>query len=233
MKFFLIILTIAAAACNLAAQSPLDAPEMEQALSPEAFSDVVKSVWDVVKKGADDYQSETVSRNEFETTADFEARLQQRHNDIASTIQTFAESKKLGQRVFAVWMQASLLKYNADTQTYTITSSTKIDVPPTAENMTTSCPQNSYIVFSEKNERGYKFASLLLKAKPDYSWHVDKETARKAKDSEANVFFKVWFRFDMSQALSGSQGQLTIVPMKIALVNKSGNTTYWSDDILK
>ncbi len=233
MKVSLIILAIVAAACNLAAQTPLDAPEMEQTLAAEDFSDVVKSVWDVVKKGADDYQDEAVSRNEFETTADFESRLQQRHNDIAATIQTFAESKQIGQRLFAVWMQATLVKYNADTQIYSITSPTQIVVPPSAQNIITACPQNPYIVLSETDQKGYKFAHLLLKAKPEYSWHVDKETARKAKNNEGNMFFKVWFRFDLSQAFAGNQGQLTIVPVRIALMNKSDKTTFWSDDIIK
>ena len=130
-------------------------------------------------------------------------------------------------------MQATLVKYNADTQTYSITSPTKIVVPPSALNITTACPQNPYILLSETNEKGYKFAYLLLKTKPEYSWHVDKETARKAKNNEGNMFFKVWFRFDLSQALAGNQGQVTIVPVRIALMNKSDNTTFWSDDIIK
>ncbi len=233
MKFILITFAIAATTCSLAAQTPLEAPEMEQTLTADEFSDVVKTVWDAIKKGADDYQDESMTRSEFETAAEFEARLQQRHNDIAATIQTFAESKKLGQRLFAVWMQATLVKYNADTQIYTITSPTKIVVPPSAQNITTACPPNPYIVLSETNERGYKFAYLLLKTKPEYSWHVEKETARKAKNGEANVFFKVWYRFDLSQALAGSQGLMTIVPVRITLMNKADNTTFWSDDIIK
>ncbi len=233
MKVSLIFVAIVAAACNLSAQNPLDAPEMEQTLAVEDFSDVVKSIWDVVKKGADDYQDEALSRSEFETAADFDARLQQRHNGIAASIQTFVESKKINQRVFAVWMQASLVKYNADAQIYNITSSTQIIVPPNAQNVTTTCPQNPYVLLSETNEKGYKFAYLLLKTKPEYSWHVDKETARKAKNDGQNIFFKVWFRLDLSQAFVGNQGQITIVPMKISLMNKSDNTIYWSDDIIK
>ena len=233
MKVFLIIIAVGAAVCNLSAQTPLEAPEMEQTLAVEEFSDVVKSVWDVIKKGADDYHDETITRSEFETAAEFEARLQQRHNDIAATIRTFADSKKLGQRFFAVWMPATLVKYNADTQIYTVTSPTKIVVPPAAQNISTSCPQNPYIVLSETNEKGYKFAYLLLKTKPEYSWHVDKETARKAKNNEGNILFKVWFRFDLSQAFAGNQGQLTIIPVRIALMNKADNTTFWSDEIIK
>jgi hypothetical protein len=233
MKVYLITLAIIAAACNLAAQTPLDAPQLEQTLTVDDFSDVVKAVWDAVKKGADDYHDEAMSRNEFETSADFDARLQQRHNDITTSIQSFADSKKLGQRIFAVWMQATLVKYNADTQIYSITSPTQIVVPPTAENITTACPQNPYIVLSETSQKGYKFAYLLLKTKPEYSWHVDKETAKTAKYNEGNMFFKVWFRFDLSQAFAGNQGQLVIVPVRIALMNKASNTTFWSDDIIK
>ncbi|MGA9408528.1 MAG: hypothetical protein WBW71_15440 [Bacteroidota bacterium] len=233
MKFSLVVAAIVTAACNLSAQTPLDSPEMEQTLSAEVFSNVVKSVWDVIKKGADDYQDALGSRNEFETSADFDARLEQRHQDIASTMQTFFESKKIGQRFFAVWMQANLVKYDADAQIYTVTSPTQIVVPPSAQNITTACPQNPYIVLSETDERGYKFAHLLLKTKPEYTWHVDKETARKAKNNEANMFFKVWFRFDVSQAFTGNEGQMIIVPVRIALMNRSDNITFWSDDIIK
>jgi len=31
----------------------------------------------------------------------------------------------------------------------------------------------------------------------------------------------------------GGAGQFTIVPLRIALINRGSNTTYWSDDILK
>ena len=74
--------------------------------------------------------------------------------------------------------------------------------------------------FRKPTRRGYKFAHLLLKTKPEYTWHVDKETARKAKNNEANMFFKVWFRFDLSQAFAGNEGQMIIVPVRIALMNK-------------
>ena len=54
MKVSLIILAIIAATCTLAAQTPLESPAMEQILTVDEFSDAVKSVWDAVKKGADD-----------------------------------------------------------------------------------------------------------------------------------------------------------------------------------
>ena len=217
----------------LSAQNPLDAPEKEQTLQAEDFSDVIKSVWDVVKKGADDYHDELRTRNEFETATDFDARMLQRHNDIAAKIQAFADEKKISERVFAVWMPARLVKYNADTQTYTVSTSTQIEVPPRSEDIATRCPQNQYISLVEKSRQGYRFANLSLAAKPEYTWHVDRQTALGAKSDEPNVFFKVWFRIDMSQAFTGATGELTIIPIKISLVNKGSNVTYWSDDIIK
>ncbi len=233
MKMILIVAATFIIAGTVSAQDPLDATEMEQVMAPVDFSDVAKSIWDVVKKGADDYRDETTSRSEFETAAEFDARLAQRRSDLAAKIQTFVESKKIANRVFAVWFSAALVRYNADSQTYSITSSTEISVPPTAEDVTTTCPANQYISLQEKNQRGYKFAYLVLKAKSEYSWHVDGKTARGAKADEPNVAFKVWFRFDMSQAFVGGAGQFTIVPLRIALINRGSNTTYWSDDILK
>jgi hypothetical protein len=233
MKVALISFFFLCGGFTLSAQNRLDAPEMEQTLSPEEFSDVVKSVWDVVKKGVDEYQDATLTRSEFETAAEFETRLQRRHDEIAANIQTFAESKKIAQRVFATWMPAKLIKYNADIQTYSVSTDTRILVPPSAPGIVTTCPQNTYVSLVETNTKGYKFAHLVLNMKPEYTWHVDKETARAAKFNEQNVAFKVWFRLDLSQAIIGNQARFTIVPIKIALINKGDNITYWTDDIIK
>jgi hypothetical protein len=233
MKVALISFFFLCGGFTLSAQNRLDALEMEQTFSPEEFSDVIKSVWDVVKKGVDEYQDAALTRSEFETATEFESRLQRRHEEIVANIQTFAESKKISQRLFAAWLPAQLLKYNADTKTYGVTTAARILVPPSAPGIVTICPQNIYVSLVEKNTRGYKFAHLVLNMKPEYSWHVDKETAKAAKYNEQNVAFKVWFRLDLSHAMVGTQAQFTIVPVKIALINKGDNITYWSDDIIK
>ena len=233
MKLFTLIALCLFSVSALFPQNRLDSPEMEQLLSAEEFSDLVKTVWDVVKKGADDYHDNLISKNEFETATEFESRLHQRHTDIATTIQTFATSKKLSERYFAVLLPAKLVKYNADTQTYGVTTPTRILVPPSTENISTACPANQYVTIVETNQRGYKFAHLVLNMKPEYTWHVDKETARKARNNEQSVFFKIWFKFDLNQAFVGTVGQLTIIPVRIALINKGDNITYWSDDIVK
>ena len=217
----------------LPAQSRLDSPDMEQTVSPEVLSDVIKSVWDVVKKADDDYHDAMLTRSEFETAAEFDARLQKRHEELAANIQTFADSKKISQRYFATLLPAKLVKYSAETQTFSVTTQTRILVPPSAPGIVTTCPQNSYVSLVEKNVRGYKFAHLVLNTKPEYTWHVDRATARAAKDNEQNIFFKLWIRFDLAQAFLGEQAQFAIVPVKIALFNKGDNITYWSDDIVK
>jgi hypothetical protein len=233
MKVALISFIFLCGGLTLSAQNRLDAPELEQTFSPEEFSDVVKSVWDVVKKDVDEYQDATLTRSEFETAAEFDARLQRRHDELTENIRIFAESKKIAQRVFATWMPAQLIKYNADTQTYSVTTATRILVPPNAPGIVTTCPQNTYVSLVETNTRGYKFAHLVLNMKPEYTWHVDKETAKAAKLHEQDVAFKVWFRLDLSQAIIGNQTRFTIVPIKIALINKVDNITYWKDDIIK
>lgn len=233
MKIALISFFFLCSGLTLSAQNRLDTPEMEQTLSPEEFSDVIKSVWDVVKKGVDEYQDATLTRSEFETATEFDMRLQRRHDELTGNIQTFAESKKIAQRVFAILMPVKLIKYNADIKTYSVTTDTRILVPPSAPGIVTICPQNTYVSLVETNAKGYKFAHLVLNMKPEYTWHVDKETAKAAKFNEHNVAFKVWFRFDLSQAIIGNQARFTIVPIKIALINKSDDITYWTDDIIK
>ena len=233
MKAALVAFFFFCGVLTLSAQNRLDAPELEQTLSAEEFSDVVKSVWDVVKKGVDEYQDATLTRSEFETATEFDARLQRRRDELSTNIQTFAETKKIALRVFAIWMPANLLKYNADIQTYSVTTATRVLVPPAAPGIVTTCPQNTYVSLLETNTKGYKFAYLVLNMKPEYTWHVDKATAKAAKFSEQNVGFRVWFRIDLSQVSLGSQARFTIVPVKIALINKGDNITYWSDDIIK
>lgn len=233
MKIALILMFLFCGGHSLLAQNRLDSPDMEQVLSVQEFSDIVKSVWDTVKKSVDEYQDAKLTRSEFETAAEFETRLQRQHDELAAELQKFVESKKIPQRLFAVLLPVTFLKYNADAQTYGVTTSTRILIPPDAPGIAPSCPPNSYISLVETNKKGYKFAHLAMNTKPEYSWHVDKTRARAAKSNEHNIFFKIWFRLDLSQAFIADQAHFVIVPVRIALFNKGDSTTYWSDDIIR
>ncbi|MCX6139034.1 MAG: hypothetical protein NTV54_16260 [Ignavibacteriales bacterium] len=211
-------------------QSQLDAPELVQTVMSEQFSDVVKSVWDEIKKGVEAYSADQKSKSEFETTSAFEARMRRRQEQISHDIQQFLTSKKIAQRKFAVLMKADLLHYNADTQIYVVNSAVEILIPPKSEDLITTCPQNPYIFIREMSKNAYKFAYLTLNPKNPLQWSTSAQTAQKAKSLEADMFFKVWFRFDVSTA-PGQSYTLKIIPEKIELVADRENTIFWKEDI--
>ena len=226
IAFFLIsILPVCAAA-----QTRLDAPELEQTISSDEFSDVVKLVWSEIKKGVEAYSIDQNSRSEFETTSAFDARLRHRQEQISHDIQQFITDKKISQRRFAVLMKADLVHYNADTQFYTVQSKVEILIPPKTEDLLTICPANPYISIRELTKNAYKFAYLTMNPKTAVQWQVNSQTAQNAKSNATDIFFKVWFRFDVSSAPS-EHFTLKIVPEKIALVADRANTTYWKEDI--
>ena len=223
--FFVLIFPVSAAA-----QTRLDAPELEQTLSSDEFSDVVKLVWAEIKKGVETYSSDQKSKSEFETTSTFEARLRRRQEQILHDIQQFLTAKKISQRKFAVLMKADLVHYNADAQFYTVRSKVEILIPPKTEDLLTICPANPYISIRELTKNAYKFAYLTMNPKAAVQWQVNIQTAQNVKSNESDIFFKVWFRFDVSSA-PGEHFTLKIVPQRIALVADRANTTYWKEDI--
>jgi hypothetical protein len=230
MKSLIAIFLVSILPVCAAAQTRLDAPELEQTISSDEFSDVVKLVWDEIKKGVETYSTDQKSKSEFETTSAFEARMRRRQEQITSDIQQFLTTKKISQRKFAVLMKADLLHYNADTQTYTVRSNVEILIPPKTEELLTVCPSNPYISIREQTKDAYKFAYLTMDTKTAVHWQVNSQTAQNAKSNKADVFFKVWFRFDVSSS-PGEHFTLKIVPEKIALVAERANTTYWKEDI--
>lgn len=230
MKSLIAIFLVAILPICAAAQTRLDAPELEQTISSDEFSDVVKLIWDDIKKGVETYSTDQKSKSEFETTSAFESRMRRRQEQISHDIQQFLAAKKISQRKFAVLMKADLIHYNADTQVYTVRSKVEILIPPKTEELLTICPANPYISIRESTKNAYKFAYLTMNPKAAVQWQANIQTAQKAKSSEADVFFKIWFRFEVSSA-PGEHFTLKIVPERIALIADRANTTYWKEDI--
>ncbi len=214
-------------------QSPLDSKDLEQTLTPEEFSDVIKVVWDEISGDLDTLNTEMHSKSEFETTAAFNARVDKQRSITNAKIRAFVASKGLAERRFAVLLKAAFGRYNADTRTYTLTSPSQVLVPTKREDLGLSVPQNSFVTLTERDKRGYKFAYVVLGAKPEYLWHIDPEAAQKAKVQEQQIFFKVWFRVDVGQTAERTPAQLSIIPTRIALVNQHDKTSYWSEEIAR
>ncbi len=213
------------------AQSPVQKYADAESLTNEQFADVVKSVWDELKKASDEYTNAMKSKNEFETTQEFQARIRNERDTFWKTIVKFNDDNKIGEHIFPVLLKVDLRAYDADKQTYTIQSPTSITVPPSGERVAVTCVPNPYVLIRESKKRGYKYAHIVANTDPEFIWHVNNDLARAAKGSEQNIFFKVWFKFDITQQLVGGSAHLSIIPVKISLINTGDKTSYWTDTI--
>ncbi|MBP6672066.1 MAG: hypothetical protein KA247_02905 [Bacteroidetes bacterium] len=226
---FLILLSL----CALPAysQNVLESFDPNHTLTAEKCYDVVKTVWDGLKKISEEYQTDANQKNEFESTTEYAVRVQKNKDEYVNKIRKFFSDNKLNTRIYSVWMKADLAKYDADNQTYGLKSPTNILVQPKKNEVAISVLENKYVTLTEKNSGGYRRAYIHLNTNPEFTWFVNKQTAQEAKNNEANIFFKLSFTFDISYNESAQQINLQIVPKKLALMNQSENFTFWSEDI--
>jgi hypothetical protein len=213
--------------------SQTSATSNEEALTPGAFLDSMKVFWDEVKKDADAFAAAKGSKGEFETSAEFQTRLQKNRFDTQRTIENFLSAGHYADRTYSVLAKATLVHYNADAQLYTVTISTPIAIPPDQHNISTECAPNQYFAVTDSMKRGYKFSYLTFKNKDGFLWHIDESTARLVKSSEQNIYFRVSLRFDFSQVFANGKALITIIPTKFELVNKADNLILWSNITLR
>lgn len=212
-------------------QNVLESFDPNQTLTSEKCYDVVKTVWDGLKKISEEYQTDGNKKNEFESTAEYAVRVQKNKDEYVNKIRKFYSDNNLNTRIYSVWMKADLAKYDADNQTYGLKSPTNILVQPKKNEVAITIADNKYVTLTEKNSAGYRRAFVHLNTNPEFTWFVNKQTAQEAKNNEANIFFKLSFMFDISFNESAQQINLQIVPKKLSLMNQSENFTFWSDDI--
>jgi len=212
-------------------QNILETHNPSETLSAEKCYDVIKTVWDGLKKISEDHQTEASEKNEFESTAEYNGRIQKSKDDFINKIRKFYSDNKLNSQEYSVWLKAELARYDADNQTYGLKSATQILVQPRKNEIAVTVPSNKYVTMTEKNSGGYRRAYIHLNTNPEFTWFVNKQTAQEAKNKEQNIFFKMAFTFDISFNESANQIVLQIVPTKLSLMSKIENFTYWSEDI--
>ncbi len=212
-------------------QNILEKHDASQTLTEQQCYDVIKTVWDGLKKLSEGYEEESSQKSEFESSAEFNQRLRKNKDDYIAKIAKFYSDNKLNSTTYSVWLKAELVKYDADNQTYGIKSPTQILVQPKKKDITVTCPPNKYVIITEKNSGGYRRAYLHLATNPEFTWFVNKQTAQDAKNKEAYIFFKMAFSFDISFDELANQIVLQITPSKLSLMDQSAGFTYWSEDI--
>lgn len=231
MKYSTFFVLFALFSSLLFPQNVLESHDPNQTLTAEKCFDVIKTVWDGLKKISESYQVEASEKSEFESTAEYNARIQRSKDDYINNIRKFYSENKLNLKVYSVWLKADLVKYDADNQTYGLSSPTQILVQPKKKEIAVTVASNKYLTITEKNTGGYRRAFIHLNTNPEFTWFVNKQTAMAAKNNEMNIFFKMSFTFDVSFDESTRQIILQVVPTKLSLMNQSENFTYWSEEI--
>lgn len=231
MNTFKLCLALLFFTVSLHSQSILETHDPNTTLSDVQCYDLIKTIWDGVKKISEDHQMTISVKSEFESTADFNNRVRKAKDQYINKVNKFYQENKLSDKVFSVWMKAELVQYDADNQVYSVKSPTQILVQPKKKEIAVICPSNKYVTISEVNRKGYRFANLRLNTEPEFSWYVNKQTAQSAKEKEHVMFFKVTFKFGIDIAASDNQILMQIIPTKIALMDHQENFTYWSEDI--
>lgn len=215
---------------SLNAQTILDKYNPNQPLTPEQGYDLIKTVWDGLKKLSEEYESHVAVKSEFESTTEFNDRVRKSKDQYINKIRKFSADNKFDEKIYAVWMKADLVKYDADNQIYSVKSPTQFLIQPKKKDIVVTCPGNKYVVATEKNEGGYRRAYIHLNTNPDFSWFVNKVTAQAAKNKEHQIFFKFSFSIEISMNEMEDQIVLQIVPRKLALLDQIENFTYWSEE---
>lgn len=231
MRLSTVLVLLLLGTSGLSSQSIITTHDPAQPLTPQLCMDLIKTVYDSLKTLSDEHRKVAIEKNEFESTTEYADRLRKSNDDFIARIRTFYSDNKFNARAYSVLLKADLNKYNADNQTYGITSPTQILLQPKKSDIAVIIPSNKYVSITEKNSNGYRRAYLHLNTNPEFTWFVNKQTAQDAKIKESSIQFKFTFSLDISYNEASQQVMLQIVPSRIALMNQNDNFTYWSEDI--
>ena len=218
----------------LPAQTPQAKPATplpEDNIPPSEFTSMLKEAWTFIKDESENYAAAVGKKTEFETTAEFEKRSVVARQQYLAKIAKYVKDKKFDQRVIGVLLKANLNQYDADNQVYNISSPSVIEAPYNVPAVTTEIPQNAYVGLADSIRMGYRTSSIYLKFNPYFRWQVGRDIAKATKDDEANVFFRIRFKVDMSQGETRKGSRFSIVPKQVMLFNQRTNTVYWEQTI--
>lgn len=219
-------LAVTACQVQLSAQQPAPAPA-EEVLTPEELTRILKEEWQFLKEETDAFLANTNQRAEFETKAEFDERVARQKQIYLSKVNSHIAEKKFDKRKFAVLFKAVLVTYQPDSQRYSISSGSLVEAPYNAPTIRCSVSPNAYLGLSDSIHSGYRTSQLYLKFRPNFKWKTGRENAQLAKSEEANVYFKVNFVLDLTQAEMKKEANLKIVPKEISLINRQNQQKLW------
>jgi hypothetical protein len=193
-------------------------------MTPENFSEVLKTEWFFLRDELDKQSQNIGKRGEFETTAEF-------HDRIATLRKNFLASLPQHSKTYGVWLKATLVSYDADAQEYSVTCPIAIEAPYNIPTVACVVPENQYVELIDSSLGGYRTSKLQLKFHPDFKWKVERDKARTAKGEETNIYFKVHFLVMLSQESFDKAASIHIIPKDILLADQVKKTYYWREMI--
>ena len=229
-----LLVTLALIPSLLSSQTPQPkpvTPSPEDNIAPAEFTSILKEAWTFIKDETENYTNAVGKKTEFETTAEFEKRSVVTRQQYLAKIAKYVKDKKFDQRVIGVVLKASLDQYDADNQVYSISCPSVIEAPYNIPTVTTEIPQNAYVGLADSIRMGYRISSIYLKFSPYFRWQVGRDIARAAKEDEANIFFRIRFKVDISHGESRKGSRFAISPKQVMLFNQKTNTVYWQQTI--
>ena len=224
--FFLVLCTAAFTAIIPAQHTNMNADEN---MDPAALTLLLKEEWTFLRDEMETYTGKTAVKDEFETTKEFEQRKARLRTDLLNKIQARINETKLNKRIFGVLFKADFKTYNADAGTYEIDCSQTIEAPYDIPTVHCQIPSNTYVALNDTVENGFRKSQIALTFKPGFTWHVSREIARVAKETQGNIYFRVHFVIDISQGNITTQTFLHIVPKDICLIDVQKNQILWQE----
>ncbi len=203
----------------------------EDNLEPAQFTEILKESWSFLKEQTDAYLASISQKGEFETTPEFEARVLRERQLYNIKINSYIREQKLDSRTFGVLLKATPHTYNADKQVYMVKCSVQVEAPYTIPALLTYVPSNNFLRVQDTIVGGYRTSMLALRFNQGFRWEVERPVAMEAKEGEADLFFRIRVRIDISQPNMKDQALIRIVPTEIMLTNTRKGTVYWREEI--
>lgn len=211
----------------LAQQVPHPEERPEDNLKPEEFTNIVKEAWIFLKDETEALLNASAKKTEFETTQEFEQRVADLRRQYLGKVTRYYKEKKFDQREFGVLFKADLVSYDADTQTYTLTSKTVVEIPYDIPWLQVNLDDNPLVALADSIARGYRSTSMYLKMNPPLRFEVPRDLAKSVKADEGDLYFRVRLTLNTLQENFKNEAVITMYANSIQLFNRRTNLIYW------
>ena len=224
----LALFTVALCLAGFTTASSQATPQnLDENLSPDQISEILKQEWSFLKDETDSFLKETLAKGEFETASEFTGRVATRRQVYLANIAKRVKEQKLDTRVFGVLLKARLVGYDADKKSYAVACSVAVEAPYDIPSLESYIPTNPYVVIKDTVVGGYRTNRMLMKFRPTWTWNVERAEAMEVKADETSIFFRIHFTLDINQAAIKQKALLRIVPKDIEFINLNRQKVHW------